>query len=230
MFTGVALFFLFTALAMAGCFVWAVEHQRTRVAFVLAGWMVMQFLIAASGFYLGNASLPPRFALAVAPPLVVVLLLVLLPGGRRWLATLDVRSLLWLHVLRVAVELVLHQLHQYGGVPVELTWSGRNWDVLSGLGAALLLWRWRVTGQLPVRWSLRWNIIGLLLVLNVFVHGLLSGPSPVQHFHAPAGTFALLQAPYVWLPSLLVPLVMLAHAALFVQMRSTAGLTSELRS
>nr|MCU0318971.1 hypothetical protein [Flavobacteriales bacterium] len=114
--------------------------------------------------------------------------------------------------------------------PVELTWSGRNWDVLSGLGAALLLWRWRVTGQLPVRWSLRWNIIGLLLVLNVFVHGLLSGPSPVQLFQAPSGTFALLQAPYVWLPSLLVPLVMLAHAALFVQMRSTAGLTSELRS
>jgi hypothetical protein len=64
----------------------------------------------------------------------------------------------------------------------------------------------------------------------VFVHGLLSGPSPVQHFHAPSGTFALLQAPYVWLPSLLVPLVMLAHAALFVQMRSIAGLTSELRS
>lgn len=204
-------------------FLSALPTHRVRVAVGLGAWMLVQYTIAASDFYLNSASLPPRFALALVPPLAMVISLVIMPGGRRWLARLDARSLLWLHVLRIPVEVVLLWLYQEGVVPVELTWSGRNADVLSGLSAAFMLWWWRDRDLLQRSWFRYWNIAALLLVLNVLIHGVFSGPSPFQQFHCAGPVFALLQAPYVWLPSVLVPLVILAHSALLIQIQQGQG-------
>lgn len=220
-----ALMLILTALAMVGFFLRALPSHRFRAALLLGSWMLLQYAIAASDFYLLGASLPPRFALALVPPLGIVMLVVLLPNAVQWIAQLDVRSLLWVHVLRVPIEVVLHRLYQEGGVPVELTWSGRNWDVLSGLSAAMILWRCRGADLLHRPWFRYWNIAALLLVLNVLVCGVLSGPSPFQQFRSAGSDLALLQAPFVWLPSVLVPLVILAHGATLVRIartRSTA--------
>jgi hypothetical protein len=116
------------------------------------------------------------------------------------------------------VEAVLHQLYLEGSIPQVMTWEGRNFDLFTGV-SALFLYAWsRRSGALPRGMLIVWNVVGLLLVLSVLIHGALSAPSPFQQFVARDGSFALLEVPFVWLPSLIVPIVVIAHAASLLQL------------
>jgi hypothetical protein len=185
---------------------------------VLAGWTALQAIIAFTGFYTGPFSFPPRFILAIAPPFLVLVFLVSSPGGRKWLRSLDASALVLLHAVRIPVEVVLHRLYLEGSIPQVMTWEGHNFDILTGI-SALFLFVWMRRSVPPPRdLLLAWNVLGLAMVLSVLIHGVLSAPSPFQLFSAKHGSFALLHAPFVWLPSLVVPLVAMAHVASLVQL------------
>jgi hypothetical protein len=196
----------------------AARRQLALATLVLAGWAALQAMIACSGFYAGPVSVPPRFVLAIAPPFLLLVVLVFSPGGRTWLGSLDASTLVLLHAVRIPVEIVLHRLYLEGSIPQVMTWEGRNLDILTGI-SALFLFVWMRRADAPPRnLLLAWNILGLALVLSVLIHGVLSAPSSFQRFSAQDGSFALLHAPFVWLPGLIVPLVVLAHTASLVQL------------
>ena len=88
-----------------------------------------------SKFYTVTTALPPRFALALLPPLVFIAGLFLAKSGRRFLDGLSAKWLTLLHVVRVPVELALLWLFLHGYVPQLMTFEGRNFDVFSGLTA-----------------------------------------------------------------------------------------------
>jgi hypothetical protein len=60
---------------------------------------------------------------------------------------------------------------------------------------------------------LAWNILGLILLLNVVIHGILSVPFPFQQFGLDQPNIAMLHAPYLLLPGLIVPVVLFSHLA-----------------
>jgi hypothetical protein len=65
---------------------------------------------------------------------------------------------------------------------------------------------------------LAWNIACLGLVLNIAAHGMLSVPGPLQQFGFDQPNVALLHAPFIWLPTMIVPVVFLAHLAAIRQL------------
>ena len=58
---------------------------------------------------------------------------------------------------------------------------------------------------------LTWNVVGILLLINVFVHGFLSAPLPFQVFFADFPVVFAATFPYVWLPAFVVPSALLFH-------------------
>jgi hypothetical protein len=58
-----------------------------------------------------------------------------------------------------------------------------------------------------------WNLICLALLANIVIRAVLSLPTDFQQFGFEQPNVAVLQFPYVWLPGLIVPLVLLAHLA-----------------
>jgi len=51
----------------------------------------------------------------------------------------------------------------------------------------------------------------LILLLNIVAIAILSAPSIFQQFGMEQPNLAIFQFPFVWLPSVVVPLVMFAH-------------------
>jgi hypothetical protein len=194
-------------------------HCSLRTLFLLVAWLAGQAVLGLNGFYLAvPPTLPPRLALALLPPVLVIAGLLLTPLGRSYLLGLRLEVLTLLHTLRLAVEISLWVLYRYHFVPQLMTFEGRNWDLLAGLSAPVvyyLVFRQRRLGRQTL---LGWNIVCLGLVLNILVNALLSVPGPLQRFAFEQPNRAVLYFPFVWLPAGLVPLVLLSHTAAFCQL------------
>lgn len=186
---------------------------------VLLTWLMAQYLIAATGFYTHTSTLPPRFLLALLPPLAAIVLLFTTTKGREIIDNAATGTLVLLHSIRVPVELILLMLFIHKTLPGIVTFEGRNFDIAAGITAPLVYYFGFVTKKIKPGLIIAWNILCLLLLANVVITAILSAPFPFQQFafHQPA--IAILYAPYAWLPSFIVPVVLFAHLAILRRMK-----------
>ena len=188
--------------------------RRAKIisAFVLFDWILLQGLLSWKGVYANYPQAMPPYLLlfAVFPCVLVILFLMLSPAGRRFQNGLSQKRLILIHTVRIPVELGLYLLYRHQLVPQLMTFEGRNFDILAGLSALLVLWLLR-THRMNRMLLIGWNVIGLVLLLNIVVHGLLSATSPLQQFAFEQPNIALLHFPYSLLPAFIVPVVLWAH-------------------
>ncbi len=206
-------------LAIAWCFFWAYAASGSRALLVVM--LVLGLVhgsLAERGVYADAASFPPpQFAL-LAPVLLALLVLLLIPRGRAWLGGLSLISLTALHVLRIPVELVLHSGYEAGLAPRGMTYSGHNFDIMSGI-TALLMVMWMLSKRPPGRAVLiAWNAVCVVLLAIVVITAVGSIPSAVQRWNLDQPNVLVLRTPYVLLPAVLVPAVLWAHVAALVQL------------
>ncbi len=179
--------------------------------YILAGWLLLQGIIGLSGFYTNTNVTPPRFPLLILPPLVFITALFFTKPGRRYINNLDTKTLTLLHSIRVPVELILFGLFVHKGIPQLMTFEGRNFDIFAGLTAPLIYYFGYVKNKLSSGFLLAWNVICLLLLINIVTNAILSAPLPFQQFGFDQPNIALLYFPYVWLPAVVVPIVLFSH-------------------
>ncbi|HYG52544.1 MAG TPA: hypothetical protein VD905_16650 [Flavobacteriales bacterium] len=210
-------FFGLTTLLSLVLFIRASAGYKKWLWIVLGLWVLVQGLLSYNGFYLNNMTMPPRFALLLAPPLAAILLTVLTRGGRRFIDQLNPAALTLMHTVRVPVEFTLLWLCMFGLVPEVMTFEGRNFDIISGLTAPLMAWL--IYKQKASKGLLMaWNLVCLGLVLNVVIHGLLSAPSPFTQLFFEVPNTGVLMFPFTWLPGLIVPLVLFSHVACLIKL------------
>lgn len=179
--------------------------------FISMGWLLITAVLAGQGFFLNTTALPPRFLLAIGPPLVLILYLFSTSAGRTQLANIQQQDLVLIHTVRIPVEIILFGLFQAGTIPELMTFTGRNFDILAGLTAPLIYYFGFVRKRLSIRWIMVWNVLGLGLLLNIVIHAILSAPFPFQQLAFDQPNVAVLHFPFIWLPALVVPLVLFAH-------------------
>lgn len=192
--------------------------DRRQLSFIVAaallGWLGLTALLAAAGALSNFSALPPRITPVIVAGNLAAVIVAASAAGRRLALATPLAWLVGFQVFRVGVELCLVLLFHGGVVPVQMTFEGRNWDILVGLTALPVAWL-AARGRLTRPWLLAWNLFGLSLLLNIVVISTLSTPSPFRAFHAePANTF-IATPPYVWLPSLLVPAALCGHLLVF---------------
>ena len=191
---------------------------------------------------------PPRWAMAVIGTLVVwlgvsvplarvlpvvalgglglALLLGRTPAFRGLVRSTPAAWLIALQAFRIGVELVLFGFHATGRAPVQVTFEGRNLDILVGLTAPLVAW-WVARGR-ATPWSvIAWNILGLAVLANTVGVVATSTPGPLHFDWAGAPFTELLRWPLVWLPAFLVPLAVLLHVASLRQVVTLARRSAE---
>jgi len=88
------------------------------------------------------------------------------------LATLPLWALVGFQAFRLPLELVLHSWAAQGTVPDTMTWSGQNWDIVSGI-VALAAAPWADRHR-AIAWIA--NGVGVVLLLNVMRVAALSSP------------------------------------------------------
>ncbi len=181
----------------------------------LAAWLGMGFVIAASEFLRDFTGRPPNFVFIVTGFTAATFSIAFSSIGSRLIERLPASRLIAYQSFRVPVEWFLWAMYLEGIVPIQMTFEGRNFDILSGLlaiGIAITVAR---TATLPRRIVLAWNILGLGLLINIVAIAILSTPSPLRMFmNEPANTF-IAYPPYIWLPTFLVQAALFGHLLVF---------------
>ena len=185
------------------------------VTAVLLAYLAVPGLLAAQ-------RLLDRYDPLPAPGLVLLLALTLLTAavvfsrlGGRLAAGLSLGSVVALQAFRIPVELLLHRLYLEGAVPVQMTYAGRNFDVVSG-ASGLLLGAWLLSGRpVPRPLVLLWNVLGLALLANIVTIAVLSTPVPFRRLLEGPPNLLPSTFPFIWLPSFLVQVALGSHLLVF---------------
>jgi hypothetical protein len=212
----VSILFILTTLLTGIFLLSAIKENSTRtiVLVLIIIWLIINAILALKGFYAVTDTLPPRFALTIFPPLLIIAILFIAKPGRRFIDSLSLRILTQLHIVRIFVEIILLWLFLYKYVPKLMTFEGRNFDILAGLSAPLVAYFGFTKNKLSKKFIIVWNILCLLLLLNIVINAILSAPFPFQQFGFDQPNIALLYYPFVWLPAFIVPVVLFSHLAL----------------
>ena len=195
---------------------------------LLVLWMGIQTGLSLSGFYQVQTR-PPRFLLLVGPPMLTIIILLVRRKSRAVLQTISLERLTWIHLVRIPVELVLLWLFLYRQIPVEMTFEGRNPDILSGITAPLVAYFGIRQGRMSRGGLLVWNLVCLGLLINIVATSVLSAPSPFQRFGFDQPNVGLARFPFVLLPGFIVPVVLWSHLTAIIQLtrarRSTVSVS-----
>ncbi|WP_018620500.1 hypothetical protein [Spirosoma luteum] len=189
------------------------RKKETLILSGLIGWLIIQGVLSLNGVYKSvPVSGPPRILLfGILPAMLTIISVFVTPAGRRFADSLPLANITWLNTVRVVVELVLYWLFLNKVVPELITFEGRNFDVFSGLTAPLVAYVGLTKHKLSRQLVLGWNLICLALLINVVVYAFLSAPSPLQKFAFDQPNIAILNLPFSWLPTFVVPVVLLGH-------------------
>ncbi len=214
--------YILFGLATVWCIAWVARASRGWIMpLLLMASGAVHWLLADQGYYRNVVSFPPPQMALLVPLIIGMVLLFALPGGRRWLLKADIKALTALHILRIPVEIVLHEAYLKGHVPKAMTFSGHNFDILTGSSAVFLV-VWMAAGKGPGRRILLvWNLVGTVLLGIVVVTAVLSIPSSIQRLSFDQPNILVVSPPWILLPAMLVPAVLWGHAvALFQLFRS----------
>ncbi len=226
----VATLFLFMLLIAVLLFGKAALPAKLPIAVVLLV-IVVQSVLGSAGFYSHAGALTTRFPLLVMPLSAYFILLFFTRSGRAMIDSLDIRMLTLLHTVRVGVEVVLFWLFVHRAVPVAMIFEGRNFDVVSGLTAPFMYYFGFIKKRLSLQVILIWNIACVLLLLNVVTSAVLSLPDRFSRFGFEQPNIGVGYFPFLLLPSVLVPLVLFAHAVAIRQLvlhKPLAGETGKI--
>ncbi len=184
-----------------------------KVLLILISWMVFQSAITYTGFYLNTSTMPPRFIFLLGPAVVFILALLTSKKGKEYLDNLSLQKLTIIHTIRIPIEITLYFIFLQGLIPSIMTFEGWNFDVLSGLTSPIVYYLIYVSKSASKRVLLIWNFICLGLLTNIVSIAILSAKTPFQLLAFDQPNVGVTFFPYVLLPSVVVPIVLVSHLA-----------------
>jgi hypothetical protein len=160
--------------------------------------------------YAGPFSRPPGIVFFLVPQIAWIVLLTRSRAGAAIHGAVPLALLTAAQVFRVFVELYLNELWKLGLLPKMMTFHGANFEIVLAASApvvAVLIARQSISWRVVVGW----NVVGLAMLANVVVRGVLTAPGPLQlladdHVNRAIGLF-----PYTFIPGLMVMLGVTLH-------------------
>ena len=217
---------------MAAALVWGVAAASRRLgenpairrhALVLtvvgaAAWMGGTWVAAARGVLRQWQATPPPFMILVVGIVVLAVTIALTSYGRRLALGLPLWILVAAQSFRLPLELAMHEMYERGVMPVQMSYEGLNYDIVTGTTAIIvaILTRAGWGGRALVA---AWNILGLALLLNVVTVALVSTPR-FAYFGSDRLNEWVADPPYVWLPAVLVLAALAGHLVIFHALRT----------
>lgn len=196
----------FVALRAAG-------RPRAAVVAVLAilAWLGLTGWFAARGVLAQFDAVPPPFGILLPLCLAAGTAVALSPLGKALIQCFPVWMLIGVQVFRLPLELTMHRAAAEGIMPVQMSYSGLNFDIITGATAPLVALLC-VVGRAPRALLWIWNLLGFVLLVNVVGVALLSTPMFHRFGTAPhqLNTWVA-YLPFVWLPAVLVPCALAGH-------------------
>ena len=214
----VSIVFILTTFLTVGFLLYAVKQTVFEtlpakiLIFLLAFWLFFTAFLALYGFYLVNTFPSRVFAFGVLPALLLIAAYFAF-FRRNFIEKLPLKTLTILSVIRIPVELCLLWLFQGGLVPQEMTFEGKNFDILSGITSLIVFFLAFHGGKVNRPLLIVWNLLALGLLFNVVIRAILAFPSINPQLPIELQNRGVAYFPYIWLPAVVVPIVFFTHLA-----------------
>ena len=140
------------------------------------------------------------------------------PLGTRLIRGLPLAALVGYQVFRFPLELLMHRAYVEGIMPVQMSYSGRNFDILTGISAGLLGLvllahpTCRAGSIQPGTWR------ASRLLVNIVTVAVLSTPA-FGWFGRDRLNVFVLYPPFVWLPAVMVLAALMGHILVWRKLR-----------
>lgn len=225
----VSLIFIVTALLTVWLFLKSVDRTQAAslparlLLFLIPFWFILQGTLGIGDFYHYTDTFPPKVFLFGVFPVLILIAAYFVFFRKTLIESLSLKVLTLLHVIRIPVELVLLWLFQAGQVPRQMTFEGWNFDILSGLTAPIMYFLAIRNGKVNRPLLIVWNLAALGLLANVVIIAFLSFRSPMQQIAFDQPNVAITYFPFIWLPTIVVPVVLFAHLAALWNLLKSRG-------
>lgn len=183
------------------------QRVKHRYLFGTIGWCIFLLAVSATGFFTHFDTFPPRLAIVLVVPLITIILAVRSNAAKELLQVVPARNIIRLQVFRVFVELLIWSAFALGQLPIQMTFEGLNFDVLSGLFAPVVAY-WLVNNRTVLY---LYNYLSLGLLINIVTIAILSTPVPFRVFMNEPANLLVTKFPFVLLPGMMVPLAYGLH-------------------
>ncbi|NOT77038.1 MAG: hypothetical protein HOP08_19110 [Cyclobacteriaceae bacterium] len=183
-----------------------------RAVIVTIGWTLVISVLGLIGFFQDFSTFPPRFMILLVFPLITLLFSTFSGKTTEILKQIPMLNIVRLQVFRLFVEILLWMLFIQNVLPVQMTFEGRNIDVVVGVTAPFAAYFFSKNRTVMILW----NVISLGILMNIIIVAILSLPTPFRVFMNEPTNTILTHFPFIWLPGLLVPM---AYGLHFMAMR-----------
>jgi hypothetical protein len=122
----------------------------------------------------------------------------------------------------------MHQLSEAGIMPVHMTYTGRNFDIVTGI-TAIIVAAAVASGRGGRTLVGAWNVMGLALLVNVVTVAILATPA-FRYFGDDDLNVFVTYTPYVWLPAVMVLAALAGHLVIFRASASSFGDAAAIRA
>jgi hypothetical protein len=193
----------------------AADRQNKIFRNVIIGltlWMVMLSILSIIGFFSDFSGFPPRFIIILLVPMITLVWSLLISKiTKQLLILIPPQTIINLQVFRVFVEILLWMLFIQNLLPIQMTFEGRNFDIIAGITAPLVAYLAYSKNLLSKNMVIAWNFICLGLLLNIVLTAILSMPTPFRYFMNEPSNTVVTEFPIIFLPGFLVPLAYGLH-------------------
>jgi energy-coupling factor transporter transmembrane protein EcfT len=209
------------AMLIAALVIWAAFHTGPAgpgIAAAIVVLMAGQWALAGSGILREWARRPPPFLVMMVICFALTLWLAFSPVGTAMADRLPLAWLIAAQVFRLPLELVMHNAAVEGVMPVQMSYSGDNFDVLTGISAIPIAWLvHRGIGGRGL--AIAWNVLGSVLLLVIVTIAIRSAPM-IQAYGPDRLNSWVGYPPFVWLPGILVQAALLGHVLVWRKLAS----------
>jgi len=222
--------FVLMPVVLVALLVWAFAHlvqrgnlPRRTVAVGLgaaAAWLAVWGLVAYSGVLNVWDGFPPRALPALATLFATSFWFAFSREGTALAGALSFRWLIGFQVFRLPLELMLHRAMVEGLMPVQMSFEGLNFDIMTGVSAGFIA----LSGAwLPLPRWLCWafNLMGSTLLAVILGVSIVSMPTFALFGPDRVNTWVF-GFPYVYLPVVMVQWALVGHLLVFRKLRMTS--------
>ena len=182
-------------------------HIIRNLIIALIVWGVAVTALSLSRFLQDFSNFPPKMMVVLIVPLAAIIWFTSSRILRDIVANTQIRDLTNLQFFRFVVEIFLWMLFVGELLPIQMTFEGWNFDVVSGITAPVVAYFFKDNKKVMVAW----NILCLGLLINIVTIAILSMPTPFQVFMNEPPNTVVANFPIVLLPAFLVPLAYMLH-------------------
>ena len=214
---------LLIALALAALFIAAfrraavvrgvsrgVVARRTLLAAVGIGlWMAFFAAAAGSGLLARFDARPPPLNLMMIIVVVGAIAFASSRAASELVDNLPLWALIGFQAFRLPLELVMHEAARAGVMPPQMSFTGWNFDIVTGISACVLA-PLVATGRAPRALVVAWNALGSALL--AIIVAIAAASTPLVHaFGDDAVVTFVAYVPFVFLPAVMVAIAIADH-------------------